>query len=323
MGINAAPWGNDMVPVLLSLLLCLFVAMCYLLHPVACAAITVFPVWTWLLPGLFLAGLGWRRRRAASAVCVLWLFFLLAFAGEPRSLLRSLLPAPRANGAIRIVSLNCAGGLLEAAREVIPYQPDIVLLQESPSKKEVQQLAEEMFGKQGGWAHGPDASILARGKVVPRALSREEQIFLTHAQVTLADGRQIEVMSLRLWPPTMRIDLWSPACWLEHAEVRRTQMQQLQYVARRLQSLPPNALIVVGGDFNMPPGEAPLKLLSRRLRDSFHIAGAGWGNTITNEHPFHRIDQIWLSPNLRPLRVRACRTQHSDHRMVVCDAQLQ
>jgi len=50
-----------MVQLLLSLLLLLLVAVCYLLRPIACAATTVFPVWVWLLPGLFLAGLGWRR----------------------------------------------------------------------------------------------------------------------------------------------------------------------------------------------------------------------------------------------------------------------
>ncbi|MGC8784761.1 MAG: hypothetical protein ACP5RN_10320 [Armatimonadota bacterium] len=55
----------------------------------------------------------------------------------------------------------------------------------------------------------------------------------------------------------------------------------------------------------------------------FGGAGAGWDNTITNEYPFHRIDQIWLSPNLRPLRVRAYRTQHSDHRIVMCEVRLQ
>ncbi|GBC96300.1 hypothetical protein HRbin16_02102 [bacterium HR16] len=282
-----------------------------------------FPVWIWLLPGLFLAGLGWRRRRIARTVFVLWLLFLMVFAEEPRSLLRGLLPAPRAGEALRIVSLNCAGGLIEAAREVIPYQPDIVLLQESPGKKEVKQLAEELFGRQGGWMHGPDASIIARGTVKPYPLSRDEQVFFVHAKAILPNGKQLEVISLRLWPPIMRVDLWLPDCWREHTEVRRTQMQQLQFVARRLRSLPPNALIVVGGDFNMPPGESPLRLLSRRLRDSFLVAGAGWGNTITNEYPFHRIDQIWLSPNLRPLQVRAHRTQHSDHRIVVCDVQLQ
>jgi endonuclease/exonuclease/phosphatase (EEP) superfamily protein YafD len=252
----------------------------------------------------------------------LWLLFLLGFAEEPWSLLRGTIPARHESPTrvIRIVSLNCAGGSLEAAREVKRYQPDIVLLQESPSRDAVQQLARELFGEEGGWAHGPDASIIARGNVQPYPLSRDEKIFLTHARVTLTDGKPMEVIGLRLSPPTVRADLWSPDCWRQHAEVRRFHHEQIKAVMRRIEQIPLETPVIVGGDFNMPPGEAPLRLLQKRLRDSFRLAGAGWGCTITNEYPFHRIDQIWLSPHLRPTRVRAYRTQHSDHRLVVCDA---
>jgi endonuclease/exonuclease/phosphatase (EEP) superfamily protein YafD len=307
---------------ILSLLLWIVVATCYLLRPISCAAVTVFPTWLWLVPGLLLAGLGWRRGRLAGAVGGLWLLFLLGFAEEPWSLLRGTIPARHESPTrvIRIVSLNCAGGSLEAAREVKRYQPDIVLLQESPSRDAVQQLARELFGEEGGWAHGPDASIIARGNVQPYPLSRDEKIFLTHARVTLTDGKPMEVIGLRLSPPTVRADLWSPDCWRQHAEVRRFHHEQIKAVMRRIEQIPLETPVIVGGDFNMPPGEAPLRLLQKRLRDSFRLAGAGWGCTITNEYPFHRIDQIWLSPHLRPTRVRAYRTQHSDHRLVVCDA---
>jgi len=78
---------------ILSLLLCILVATCYVVRPIPCAAVTVFPTWLWLVPGLFLAGLGWRRRRLAGSVGVLWMLFLLGFAEEPWSLLRGTLPA--------------------------------------------------------------------------------------------------------------------------------------------------------------------------------------------------------------------------------------
>ena len=35
--------------------------------------------------------------------------------------------------------------------------------------------------------------------------------------------------------------------------------------------------------------------------------------------PLLRIDQIWTSDHFRAVRVRARKTEHSDHRMVVCD----
>ena len=62
-----------------------------------------------------------------------------------------------------------------------------------------------------------------------------------------------------------------------------------------------------------------LRPITAFLQDGFGEAGIGWGNTITNNLPVHRIDQIWISQGLRALAVSARRTRHSDHRMVVCD----
>ena len=59
--------------------------------------------------------------------------------------------------------------------------------------------------------------------------------------------------------------------------------------------------------------------LTPRLRDPFREAGRGWGDTITNDLPFLRIDQVWVSREFRPVSVVARRTRRSDHRMVVCD----
>ncbi len=310
------------LPSLSSALLCLFLSACYHWRPLSLAAVTVYPVWLWLLPGLALCGLGWRKPRPALGVSALWFLFLLLFAEEPWSLLHSLMPeygSVPSEKRLRIVSLNCAGGLLDAGREVARCQPDIVLLQESPAEQQVRQLAKELFGQKAGLAYGPDASIIAKGKVEAHSLSREENAFFTHATVTRPDGRKYEVFSLRLTPPSVCTALWSAECWREHTRVRYAQMEQLAMIARRVEALPSDARIVVGGDFNMPQGDAPFRLLRRRLRDSFRKAGAGWGNTITNDYPFLRIDQIWLSPNLRPIRVRAYRTIHSDHRIVVCE----
>lgn len=164
-----------------SVLLWMFVSACYLFRPIECAAITVFPVWLWMIPGGLMVGVLWLLRCKARTLAVLWLVFLVAFAEEPRSLLRVLLPTPRsdARGRMRIVSLNCAGGLLEAAREVVGFRLDIVLFQGSPSENEVRRLAHELFGDGGGWAHGPDGSIIARGRVNPYTMGREDRIFCT------------------------------------------------------------------------------------------------------------------------------------------------
>ena len=69
-------------------------------------------------------------------------------------------------------------------------------------------------------------------------------------------------------------------------------------------------------------GDAVYRLLAPRLRDAFAEAGVGWGNTITNDFPFARIDQIWIDPHWRPRAVQAQRSAHSDHRIVIADLTL-
>lgn len=81
--------------------------------------------------------------------------------------------------------------------------------------------------------------------------------------------------------------------------------------------------VIVGGDFNAPPDDAALFPLRKRLFDTFRKSGRGWGNTGTNAYPLFRVDQIWASQHFRPESVRAQKTIHSDHRMVICDLVLE
>ncbi len=60
-----------------------------------------------------------------------------------------------------------------------------------------------------------------------------------------------------------------------------------------------------------------------RFADAFWSGRIGWGNTITNDRPVVRIDQVWTSDHFQPTAVFARETLNSDHRMVVCDLRLQ
>ena len=70
---------------------------------------------------------------------------------------------------------------------------------------------------------------------------------------------------------------------------------------------------------NAPAGDAIFRLLQPHLRDTFLDGGLGWGDTIVNDIPLQRIDQVWVSPTFRTAEVVARKTQNSDHRIVVCD----
>ncbi len=338
----------------LSLALALCCAACYALRPDACAAVTLVPPWVWAAPGLLLAGLGVRRnvrgvgRRVFPylALCA-WLLYLAAFTEELPALLRRPAAAgrrwdaARAQGrAVRVACLNCAAGSGEAMAETAAFRPDLVLLQESPGRPEVERFCRTLFGGEGGYAWGVDGSVLARGKVDAVPLPPEARLSLTLARVRLPVGVEMAAGSLRLAPPLVRFDLWSPPCWREQADNRRARREQMAALAEVLwgsvgsghrpdspysphSPYSPNFPLVLGGDFNAPAGDAVVRLLLPELHDTYREGGIGWGDTVLNELPILRFDQVWASRHFRAVRVFARRSVHSDHRLVVCDLVLE
>jgi endonuclease/exonuclease/phosphatase (EEP) superfamily protein YafD len=309
--------------------LCVLLAVCYVVRPDACAAITVVPVWAWTVPGIVLTAFNLKGRgnRKGWLVLVAWVVFLFALAEEPWSVARGLVHPGRfqpqrqpEEKTLRIVSLNCAIGNRPAAEEVLAYRPDIVLLQESPSRVAVEELAQRLFGAEAGIVYGVDASLIVHGRAVPAELTPGMRGYFVQARVTMKSGQAIEVVSTRTLPAVFRADLWSPDCWREQARNRRTRREQLRIIAERIG--PISTPVIVGGDFNAPQGDAAARVLGPKLRDAFHVGGIGLGDTILNEFPFLRIDQIWISPDLDPVAVVARRTRNSDHRMVIGDLRL-
>ena len=310
-----------------SALLWMVLSFCYHLRPDFCTAVTFWPPWLWGGVGLGITILAYRKssKRLTFAIVLLWLIFVAVFAEEPKSLIRfqsgpiSQWQAARREGlALRVISLNCAGSS-KAAAEVLSYDPDIVLLQESPSKEEVTTLAKELFTGGYGFRWGPDASIIARGKVTTDGVRLSNNIAFTESIVTLNPGLEIRVVSLRLVPPVMRIDLWSAEHWRHHTANRRIRRKQLQTILQHVKPQQSKIPVIFGGDLNAPPTDAVFRLLEPHLHDTFKQGGIGWGNTVLNDIPVLRIDQIWVSRHFRAMVVTARQTQYSDHRMVICD----
>jgi hypothetical protein len=305
-------------------LLCLTLAVCYALQPDACVAVTIWPPWLWLLPGILLAGLVWdgERKRVSGAVALAWLAFLLMFAEEPRSLARgvvgSIATRQIAGTAtrLRVTALNCGGG--SPAAEVQALSPKLVLLQETPTRKHVQKLGAQLFGAEAAEWTGLDDALVARGTLSPRTLPRGTSHFVA-ARARLEGIGKVEVVSLRLIPPVVRFDLWSPSCWRDYSVNRQLRREQLREVDDYLATIPLTTPVILGGDFNAPAGDAIFRLLRPRFHDAFTEGGVSWGNTALNDIPVSRIDQIWVSRHFHARAVWARRTVNSDHRMVVAD----
>jgi endonuclease/exonuclease/phosphatase (EEP) superfamily protein YafD len=324
-----------------SAALCIALWAVYQRRPDAAAAVTVLPPWVWVLPGLALVVLGRRAgagrrspsargrlRRATAALLLLWGAYLAMESEEWPALLRAA-PWRARGGAVgekghagrglrRVISLNCAGGDAELAAEVAVYHPDVVFLQESPGRREVEALARRLFPGPRGVLCGPDASMLARGRLTPRALPPGERVTFVQARAEL-EGVEAELISLRLMPALARYDLWAPECWRAQQENRGLRRAQLAVIARRVAAASRDRPVILGGDFNAPAGDAVVRLLQPRLHDAFTEGGLGWGCTFLNDFPVIRIDQLWIERSVQTRRIVARQTRGGDHRMVIAD----
>ncbi|MAX35295.1 MAG: hypothetical protein CME33_01860 [Gimesia sp.] len=308
----------------ITLLLWIGVSICYAWQPDVCAAVTVYPSWCWFVGGLCLALILLRakRQRVALVSIGLWFVFLVVFADTPLSLWRGVWHRTEAVAQVeqpgqiplRVISLN-AHGSGRAVAALKRYEPDLILIQESPGAGTLIEVSKTMLGENSGLLAGVDASILSRAPLEPVASS----VNYTIVKVRVQSGQEVIVVSLRLTPPPFRADLWNPECWRAYSKQRIHQRDELQQLTRRLAELPADLPLIVGGDFNVNPRDPIFNELPGELRDAFTTAGVGWGNTITNEAPFLRIDQVWCDTRFQPIRVVAERAEDTDHRAVIAD----
>ena len=291
----------------------------------ALAAVTVIPAWCWLLPALGVLLV--TRSRCRSLLWIGLCLTLVVYTGlcveQSRSLFRGPLSLARPDSpqrSWRIISLNCHVGTPGVAEELATLSPDVVLLQESPPDWVLEEMARMLFGSEGTSVSMGDCSIVARGELSAVQTPRDARF--VQAVWTPVTGTDVTVCSLRLTPPSTRLDWWRPSCWETHRRRRESQRAQIEELAAELAMVPPGSPLIVGGDFNSPAGDAAQDPLRACVKDSFNQAGRGWGCTFSRGFPFHRIDQVWLSDAFKPLQTGALPVEHSDHRAVVCDAVL-
>lgn len=315
-----------LVAVVASAAVCLLAALCYTAQPDPLAALTHLPPWVWAVPGLILVVWQLRRppRRAAFAALLLWVLYLGVFEEETRSLLRrptmsvKAFDEARAQGkGLRLVSANCAGGQPGVALEAAGYDPDILVLEESPPDQAVADLAAQLFGGSARVAQGPDVAIIARGQVAH--IPRKGAWYLTAARAALSSGVTVSVIGAHLTPPVFELGLLSSDYWRAQQRNRKIRRDQTQEIAHLAAELAQSGPAILAGDLNCPAGDASLRPLLPLLHDAFREGGVGWGNTVLNEYPVMRFDQVWCSGELRAVRVRSVRSRISDHRIVVAD----
>ncbi|MEM6911911.1 MAG: endonuclease/exonuclease/phosphatase family protein [Verrucomicrobiota bacterium] len=303
------------------------ISFCFIFRPDKAAAITVFPLTVWVLAGILLCLLSGLlfKGRFALVVGLIWVVTGVLVADERHGLARLFHEKPEPGPAapfegkpvLRCLTLNCKGRSALSSQEILAWKPDIVFLQEQPAPQELSRLVRELFGGEGDFRTTAYCAILSRGRIFQEKRSASQR----HLQVKtrFLDGREYHLVALHLLPAVTEVNLFSLDTWRAHYRNRLVRSEQVRTLARERLEFSGGLPCLLGGDFNAPAGDRAMDALNPHFQDAYPLAGTGWPNTFSNQLPLHRIDQLWLTPELRPVRQRTVRTQESDHRMVVLD----
>ena len=326
--------------IIASLGLHVITAASYIRQPDLMAAFTVYPIWMWSLIGLILSALAflfWRAQLSLMLV-TLWLLTILTASDESHALANIGKEVPelglpktfQSQETIRVCTLNWGAVKLNSAEVrkqaemIAAYKPDILFMQEiTPWHAEI--MADIVYPVRGDFRADGHSATLTKWQIHDTTPNR--MLHSHHTTLRLPksrqypDGRLIDCVNFHLKSAITDMRLWQASCWKRHSANRKLQRKQVIWSLTLLQnSTPfPTRPVVVAGDLNAPASDPLHDLLRGHFTDSFNKVGAGWANTWHRRIPFQRIDYIYTSPLLRPVRSRNVVIPASDHLMVVSD----
>ena len=124
--------------------------------------------------------------------------------------------------------------------------------------------------------------------------------------------------------PSMRGPFYKLVKDLDLAELNKALNWQKRQLARIALMMDQNEArpLVVGGDFNVPPGSIYAAPLEKRFQDVYATLGTGWGYTYPTSLPWLRLDKFYLSRGWQPLQCHVAPDFGSDHRPIFTEIQL-
>lgn len=287
--------------------------------------LTVWPPFVWcaiVVPRLLLLAVRRRLRELVAALGLVVAFLALTVEWPRFTLGQGEPPATAGALRLRVVSWNVAGRVhLDALRA---FRPDLCLLQEIAI---VHQQDLDGYWRGWQWQQALDPGTLSRWPVT-RLPTRtvgpwtDPQVL----RIDLPGGRRAIVVNARLVLPAFvvaaaSLDAPSAAGLGEAHRQRLHQFEELATLVRETLDREHATSAILCGDFNTPGGARSLAPLRAVVTDVWPRAGRGWGATMTEWTPVSRIDQCWVTPDVRPVAAWVERGP-SDHRALVVDLEL-
>lgn len=310
-----------LVPSLL-LIAYLAVIICLLNRWDGLVMVTLIPIWAWAAIGMLASLISWIFFRGIPSIAMFCLCLVtgVACSEETHSLVRELGNSISKNNTtdtevITIINLNC-GGTEAPLTRIAGEKPDIITIQKAPSKESLTILKDELFGEGYSLLFNRGNAIIAKGKFVDEL--RDPESATLHARLEHPSKKIFDITTVDLNYCVPRRDMWRPKVWKQLTEARIQNRRLIRSYLGENDIKKSNVLRVVAGGFNTPPGDDVFRpLLTNSLHDVFAESGLSWGNTYPSDYPNLRLDQIWVSDELKPLSARAKLNPDSFHRTVV------
>jgi vancomycin resistance protein VanJ len=284
--------------------------------------LTYLPQQPVLLPGLVLLPWTLARRAwvAAGLVATAMLVALFALLGcnVPRGDIFRGYP-------LRVVTFNTAQNaynVAKALQAVRAAQPDVVVLQETNSRRAPGTVQPCFMRAFPGFATAPagEVLVLSRLPILAQRSHPVPQSSRVVLEVVIdVHGHRVTIFDTHLSTATnsheesRKLRFPHPVYLRRTAAMRSAQVDQLLALARAC----PTPLLIAG-DFNTPPRGRIYRRLAGELRDVYRAAGWGCGETFPARLPLLRID-YGFTRNLIPVRARVLNLRGSDHRPLLMD----
>ena len=317
--------------IVISLALHLATVAVYHRQPDIFAAFIVFPIWFWGILGTGLSAFAyWAFRAPLSLVTsAIWAFTVFVFADETLPLGRVGKESPKpgtptrheGENVLRVATINWNSSPGNFSPTIVKYQPDVVCIQEIAHPYRLRQLNDSLYGGKGDYRYDAvkRCGILVRGEIkhhFKHSFCRGQQIL-----ARFPSGEEVAIVNLHLTAASTDMRLWEPECWKTHRRNRKVRRQELATAMHLLRKFPfySSKPAIVAGDFNGPSNERFYNVIHKEMTDTFSAVGVGWPNTYHQRVPLLRLDRIFASSELGPVRSRAVTVPESDHRMGISD----
>jgi len=192
---------------------------------------------------------------------------------------------------LRVVVYNVRGfrdGLDLVWRVTAHFQPDIVLLNESGSRRKLRR-----FAKRLGMQVAADPWPSFGRRVKDAVLVAPPWRIVSHRQHRFSDNRrrmyprgaliaQVGRAGHRIWAISVHLGL--------HPVERLHSVQELSDLTRGF-----SGPVLIGGDFNETPDRRAVQFLAERYWDAWQVGGEIVGETFPSTDPTARIDYLFVS----------------------------